>query len=531
MNSIFKLIPVVALATTVLVTQALTVNAGGVLRLDEVAVGEIDPAKAADYADSILMFNLYDTLVLPKQGEPGHQPHLATEWEGSGTEYTFVLREDVKFLSGNPLTADDVVFSFDRMKTIAQGLSYLFANVEKAEAIDPHTVKFTLKLPYAPFISSLTRLPILDKQTVMNHLGDGDGEMKDWGVAWLAENSAGTGAYKIVAHNPQEATVMEKNPGYFLSVPEAAPDQVRLRYNGSPSTIRTMISNGEHDISSQWLPPEVIKALASEGFQLLTEKSGGGFYIKMNTSKAPLDNLECRLVLANSFDYETALKIVGITEDISQGSPSTGAIPVGMFGANPADNRLKRNMEAAKAHLAKCPTKPEDFNLELSWIAEVPIEERFALLMQANFFELGIKSTIRKMPWALFAEQVSNPETTPHISQLFISSVSGDPDTLLYPMYHSSHSGTWQSPEYLKDEMVDKYLAEGRTVSDEVDREAAYASLNNRLMEIAPTIYGYDRQSVFVASNRVRIPALTDPSKRFALSGMGFTFRLMDVAE
>ncbi|MFD2260473.1 ABC transporter substrate-binding protein, partial [Chelativorans composti] len=81
-----------------------------VLRLDEVAVGELDPAKATDYADSILMFNVYDTLVLPKQGEPGYAPHLAEGWEADGNDFVFTLRKDVKFQSGNPLTASDVVF-------------------------------------------------------------------------------------------------------------------------------------------------------------------------------------------------------------------------------------------------------------------------------------------------------------------------------------------------------------------------------------------------------------------------------------
>ena len=50
-------------------------------------------------------------------------------------------------------------------------------------------------------------------------------------------------------------------------------------------------------------------------------------------------------------------------------------------------------------------------------------------------------------------------------------------------------------------------------------------------MEIAPTIYGYDRQSVFAASTRVKVPALSDPAMAFGLDGMGFTFRLMEVAD
>jgi peptide/nickel transport system substrate-binding protein len=135
------------------------------------------------------------------------------------------------------------------------------------------------------------------------------------------------------------------------------------------------------------------------------------------------------------------------------------------------------------------------------------------------------------MPWALFAEQVSKPENTPHISQLFVNAVTGDPDTLLYGMYHSSTPGTWQSPEYLSDEKVDEYLEAGRSATSDEERNAAYSALNSRLMEIAPTIYAYDRQAVFAASNRVKAPAMTDPSQAFGLDGMGFTFRLMEVAD
>lgn len=517
------------MAATALI--ALPAAAQTVLSLDEVPVGELDPAKASDYADSLLMFNVYDTLVLPVQGGPGYAPHLAESWEVDGNDYVVTLRGDVRFRSGNPLTAEDVVFSFERMKALGAGLSFLFDNVTGAEAVDERTVRFSLDKPYSPFIASLVRLPVVDKKLVTENLGAGDGEMGDWGQAFLSANSAGTGAYTVVSHNPQEETVMEKNADYFLGVPEAAPDRVRLRYGLEAATVRTLIAQGEHDISSQWLPPEVLKSLAGDGAQLLTESGTSGFYIKMNTTKAPLDDVECRLALANAFDYDAGIKMVAINDSVSQGKPSTGAILVGMLGANPAEMANKRDLEAAKAHLAKCKYKPEDINLELSWIGEVPLEERFALLMQANFAEIGIKSEIKKLPWALFSEQVSKPENTPNISQLFVSSVTGDPDTLLYGMYHSSAKGTWQSPEYLQDAEVDKHLDEGRTATDDAGRAAAYSALNKRLVAIAPSIYAYDQVAVFAASKRVSVPALTDPAKAFNLSGFGFTFRLMEMNE
>ena len=496
-----------------------------VLRLDEVAVGELDPAKASDYADSILMFNVYDTLVLPRQGGAGHVPHLASDWSVDGARYTFTLRDDVSFQSGNPLRAEDVVYSLARAQALGGGLSYLFGGVS-AEATDANTVVFTLQQPYAPFVASLVRLPIVDKALVEANSG-GD----EWGETFLSANAAGTGAYTVRSHNPQEETVMARNDAYFLGVPDVAPDTVRLRYGLEAATVRTLIAQGEHDISSQWLPPEVMSALADDGAQLLTESGTGAFYLKMNTTKPPLDDVNCRRAFAAAFDYQTAIQMIAITDEVSAGSPSTGAIPVGMFGSNGVKNVQTQDLDAAKGYLEACSYDPADMNIEVTWIAEVPLEERFALLYQSNLSQLGVQSEITKLPWALFAEQVSSPENTPHFSQIFVNAVTGDPDTLLYGMYHSSSPGTWQSPEYLEDAAVDGFLEAGRTAGSDAEREAAYAGLNARLMEIAPTIYGFDRQSVFAASNRVRAPALSDPAQAFGLDGLGFSFRLMEMVE
>ena len=514
----------IASALSALVVMASPALAETVLRLDEVAVGELDPAKASDYADSILMFNVYDTLVLPQQGGPGHVPHLAQSWDIDGATYTFSLRDDVTFQSGNPLTSADVVYSLQRMQALGAGLSYLFEGVT-AEAVDDLSVRMTLEKPYAPFIASLVRLPIVDMVHVKANANS------EWGDEFLSANGAGTGAYSVKSHNPQEETVMSKSDTYFLGVADTAPDTVRLSYGLEAATVRTLIAQGEHDIASQWLPPEVVQALAKDGAQLLTESGTGAFYFKLNTTKAPLDDVNCRLALSHAFDYETAVQMIAINEKVSAGSPATGAIPVGMFGANPADMTMARDMEKAKEYLAACQYDVADMNIEVSWIAEVPLEERFALLMQSNFAELGIQSEIKKLPWALFSEQVSNPENTPHVSQLFVNAVTGDPDTLLYGMYHSSTPGTWQSPEYLDDAKVDEYLEAGRSAAEDADREAAYTALNARLLEIAPTIYGFDRQSVFAASNRVDVPALNDPAMAFGLDGMGFSFRLMEMVE
>lgn len=526
----FSRLKMLAAATAIVSLSANAAFAQTVLRLDEVPVGELDPAKANDYADSILMFNAYDTLVMREQGGPGLVPHLAESWEADGDDWVFTLRDDVTFQSGNPLRAEDVVFSLDRMKALGQGLSHLFEDVESAEAVDERTVRFNLSQAYSPFVAALMRLPIVDKVAVMENLGEGEGEMGDWGQAWLTSNAAGTGAYRVVSHNPQQETSFEKNEDYFLGVPEVAPDQVRFRYGLEAATVRTLVTTGEHDISSQWLPPEVLRSMAGQGAQLLTETGGGGFYVKLNTTKAPLDDVNCRLALVNAFDYEAAVRMVAVSGDVAQGMPATGPIPQGMLGAREAEP-FARDMDAARAYLEACQYDPADYTLELSWIAEVPIEERYALLMQSNFQELGFQSQIQRTPWALYTERVSNPETTPHVSQIFTNAVTGDPDTIVYNMYHSEVSGTWQSPEYLDDQHVDELLERGRAETSDEARAAVYQELNERLIELGATIYAYDRVSVFAANDRVTVPALTEADERFAMDGLGFSFRLIEMAE
>ena len=149
--------------------------------------------------------------------------------------------------------------------------------------------------------------------------------------------------------------------------------------------------------------------------------------------------------------------------------------------------------------------------------------------MQANLADIGVKSKITKVPWAAFAGMVGDPETTPNISQIFVTATTGDPDTLLYGMYHSTSAGTWQSPEHLDDAEVDRLLEAGRVGATDADRDAAYSALNDRLMEIAPTIYAYDSEAVFVARPGIHVPALSDPDMAFGLDTMGFQFRLMEI--
>jgi len=208
-----------------LLVSATPSSAETVFRLDASAPGEADPDKGIDYIGSVLAFNLYDALVVPGQNGAPVAPHLATGWKIDGRDYIFTLRPDVKFHSGNVMTADDVIFSFNRLMALSKGNSPLFADrVASVTAVDPHTVKFTLSGTYAPFLGAMVRLAVLDSKFVIAHKANGKfGDMGDYSESYLSSHDAGSGAYRLVSHVPESETNLAKFDGYFLGVPASAP--------------------------------------------------------------------------------------------------------------------------------------------------------------------------------------------------------------------------------------------------------------------------------------------------------------------
>jgi peptide/nickel transport system substrate-binding protein len=519
----------VASASCLLIAAASPAMAERVLRLNESPVGEIDPAKGLDYADTVLAINLYDTLVYPAQGKPGIQPLLATEWTIDGSVYTFKLRDDVKFSSGNPLTAEDVAFSFNRFVALGQGYSNLFAGrVASVEAVDPTTVRFTLSEPYAPFLTALTRLPIVDSKIVLANLGAGDfGDLGDYGSAYLSAHSAGSGAYVVESQEPQSETIMVRNAGYFLPFAENAPDRVRYRYGIEASTLRALMSRGEHDISDLWLPPEVIAALANEGVaHLVTEKGGMGEYIKLNTTRAPLDDVHCRRALGYAYDYANSAMLQRVNAEFSQAMPMTGVLPSGLLGYDADGAPFAQDMDKAREELALCKYDPADYPLDVAWIAEVPARERIALLMQATFSQLGFKVNLVRTPWALVVEQVANRETAPHAVEIEVHPPTPDSDSLLYNMYSPDVPATYLSTSAkLDDPKVAELLNAGRAETDEAKREAIYSELNAYLTTLQPDIMAYEFIGVFAVRNGVEMPNFSDDAHRYSLTNFNMLFR------
>ena len=366
-------------------------------------------------------------------------------------------------------------------------------------------------------------MPVVDMATVKENEVDGD-----WASTWMSQNSAGSGPYEITSHDPQTETVLSYEADYFMDPVEGYPETVRFRYGLEPATVRALMSRGEHDVSSQWLPPEVYAGLAEDGATLVTEAGLTGEYFKLNTQRAPLDDVHCRRALAYAFDYATMAQLTQINDDTSTGKPMSGAIPQGLTGYDASVPVFAQDMALAQEELKKCAYDPADHPLDVAFIAETPARERGALMMQAIYGALGFKVEITRTPWALLTEQVTAPPTAPHVVEIAISAASPDTDSLLYTMYHSSQAPTWISSSYYKNPELDELLDQGRVETDADARQDLYAKANAILAQEVPDIFAYELLSPFAVRDGVTYHNLADPARTYPVSG--FNMRFADIS-
>lgn len=486
------------------------------LRVNDAAIGELDPHKASDYADSILMMNVYDFLV--RTAPDGNVvPDLATEWTAGedGRTYTFALRDDARFHDGSAVQAEDVVFSMERMTRMQRGYSYLLPELDRVAALDEYRVRFTLEEPFAPFVAALTRVAIVNRERV-----EGRPE------TFLSAEAAGSGAYEVVSHDPRELTLLRRRASHHQPFAPGAPEIVRLKYSIAVPTVRALMARGEHEITRLSMPPEVLRAMAgSPDVELAHDRGTSSFFIMLNTRRPPTDDVHFRRALALAFDYDALLRLLRVDETFANGVPSRGPVPPRLAGHDPQALIPRRDLEAARRELALSRYAPGEHPVEIQWVAEVGNTERASLLFQQNMAEIGVRVEITSAPWALVLDRASRPETTPHANTVDVSAYTPDPDSILTAMYHSESAGSWSAMAWLGDPGIDARIEAGRAILDADTRDRHYRALNRDLVALQPAIFGYRTSTVVAKQRFVSAPQLDDPSRAVPTTGGNYVFR------
>lgn len=455
-----------------------------ILRMTQSSVPTIDPAVGSDSSSSIAHANLYDTLVYPDlNGEM--MPMVAESWKvsGNGLSWTFNLRKDVKFHDGSDLTASDVVFSMNRLMTIGEGYAFLFAShVDSIKALDDYTVQIDLKDTFAPFLTTLCRLYIVNEDLIMDNLQDGSyGEYGDYGKAYLTDHDAGSGAYQVKELKKQDRLVATAFDQYWGEFNESAPKTIELIGVTQTATVRTWMTKGELEISDSWQTEEAYQALDQlPDVDLCNLYIGSLLYGTFNTSKAPMDDIHVRKAISYMMDYDM------IVEKIYPGSKKNASVvPEGLPGYTDDVTRYEYNMEKAKEELAqsKYADTIGDYEINVSWLTETPDEEKIALLIQSQGEELGLNIKVEKTPWLTHIDNAASADSTPCICLTFVAPDYNEAGAQLFTRFHSSMNGTWQATEWLNDKTLDKMIEKSLGTLDQEERFEQYAKIQSYISE------------------------------------------------
>ena len=454
----------------------------------------IDPHVGSDFSSSISITNLYDTLIFPNPAG-GADPWVAESWEASedGLAYTFHLRSGVLFHDGSEVQASDIAYSYNRLKEIGEGFSYLLPTAT-VEAPDDYTLQFTLGNSDPLFTLRLARFYFVNEELVRANYGEGIyGDHGDYGKEWLLTNDAGSGPYQVVEFSLAEYLKMARYADYWNqdAFVDNAADEVTFIGTTEAATIRSLFQNGEIEISDPWQSIEAYEALGNiDGVHIDTTSMGSSLYYMLNNILPPFDDVNCRRAAALAYDYETIVTLEW------PGTPAmVGILSQSTPGHNPNVFTPRQDLDAARAALAECQYADNlaDYPIKLVWVTEVPDEEKFALLFQANLAEIGMVVKVVGNPWTVVVEETASKELSPHIVTLYTGADLPEAGLLIEQRYHSKTAATFFQNEWLEDPELDAAIEDALATVDIDERFAKYMTLQEHLAERVVSFFLYDQ--------------------------------------
>ena len=225
-----------------------------------------------------VLYAIHDALIRPY---PGHKmgPSLAESWKESpdGRVYEFKLRRGLKFHNGDPVTSEDVKFSFERYK--GAGATEMQTRVKQVEAVDPVTVRFHLTEPWPDFMTfygtTATAAGIVVPKKYVTQVGD----------EGFRKHPIGAGPFKFVSHKPGIEVVLEANPGYWRKAPSIK--TLVMKSVSDQSTRLAMLKNSEADIGVAFDGPEAAEIKRDSRLLLVPSKHASIFWIEFSEQWDP----------------------------------------------------------------------------------------------------------------------------------------------------------------------------------------------------------------------------------------------------
>lgn len=435
--------------------------------------------------------HIYDTLTF--ESADGIEPLLACSWDNPDTvTWRFHICETAKFSDGTPVTAADVVFSFDRMindPTSIQAGS--LERITKVELVDASTVQMTTDSPFAAFPGILTSRSILSKANY-----------ESMGAEAASKAAVGSGPYKLVEWRPGERYVMELRDDYWASdiAPKAhasvsngsAAQRVVFRAITEPEALVTALINGEVDMVS-YLPPQFVSRVDANVATSASTISVQNMHFILNPITEAMKNVKVRQAILHAVD------VPGLIAGPLQGSAELLDGPFGneVLGYTPDLPDYPYDPARARTLLAEagygggvtismpCP--------DGQWLFETEVCTAVAGMLA----EVGITAEVKNTEWTTYSEQYRKSTDVSLGFELFLIGTSPDVgEPAAYDNWFECSGRT----AYCNEDAA-KLYDESRGTLDQVLRVEKLQAANTLVMEDAASIFLWRYKNFYAVSN------------------------------
>lgn len=381
------------------------IKRGGTLVLAQSAEPiTLNPDGKPDDNDIMLEQNVFNRLLKTNNNQQVILD-LATGYEVSedGLRYTFYLPKNVRFHDGEPMTSDDVKFTFEEILKQGGFASSMFTSIKEITCPDDYTVVFTLDKIDAGFLGNLA---FNGTSILPRHVYEG--------LDWMGKDSmvtpVGTGPFKFSEWNKGVNMVLVRNDDYYLGPDVPYLDKIVISFIPDSNTAMQAFYNGELDVLGI-IPPstEYDRLLSTPDITADKVIYPSRFYIGFNLAKEPFNDINFRLAVAHAVNVDDminkALKNIGMkaTEYMS---------PVFAWAVNkdPEAKVPEFDLEKAKEYMVKTGLKPDSNGVYFKVTVDTYNYEPFpdlAQVMKDQLAKVGIDVTINMLEYAAWDEKVN----------------------------------------------------------------------------------------------------------------------------
>src|SRR5258705_4005485 len=465
----------------------------------------MDPALSTDVPTGRVVSYLFDglTRITP---EAKVVPGLAKSWDVTpdGITYTFHLHTGVKFHDGRPLTAKNVVASFQRVLNPATkgGRGWALYPIKGAEDYaggkatsvtgltgpDDSTFVMTLKEPLSIFPKMLT-MPVTSIVP--------DNPPSDFG-----QKPVGTGPWKFVEWKHDDYLRFARNPDYFDGPPKT--DSLMARIIPEMSTATAEFEAGNVDVLT--VPDEAGKAWAAdpEKSKLLNSAPALRFwYVAINVTRGPLADPRVRQALNYATDVSTILSAVMA----GRGTVANGVIPPILGGYDASRKGYTHDVAKAKQLLAAA-GHPNGIDLEL-WAATTDQSPRLSQAIQANLAEAGFRVKIVQRDASSVREAARKGASDLYVKEWWAD--YPDAENFLYPLLYSKNKGPGGNVSFYANPKFDALVDQAHREQDETKRNSLYTQADQLQYDDAPMIYLFFYKDVYAVQPWIKgftVPAV-----------------------